>query len=151
MKRFLTAALLVTAVLNSTFAFAEDWPAKPIRLVVPYAAGGYTDAVGRIAARFMEKEFGQTVIVDNRAGGGGIVGSDLVSKSPGDGYTLCVCSVGAISIAPVAQTTAYDPIKSFKTDQHRQHNPSNSDRESHRCRSTRWPTSSPMRRPIQAS
>jgi tripartite-type tricarboxylate transporter receptor subunit TctC len=58
---------------------------------------------------------GQTVIVDNRAGGGGIVGADLVSKSPGDGYTLCICSVGAISIAPVAQTTSYDPLVSFKT------------------------------------
>jgi tripartite-type tricarboxylate transporter receptor subunit TctC len=100
--------------LSATTASAQEWPTKPIKLVVPYAPGGYTDAVGRITARFLEKELGQTVIVDNRAGAGGIVGSDLVSKSPGDGYTLCVCSVGAISIAPVAQTTSYDPVKSFK-------------------------------------
>ncbi|MES2028204.1 MAG: tripartite tricarboxylate transporter substrate binding protein [Pseudomonadota bacterium] len=114
MKRLLAAALLMGTGLSATVASAQDWPTKPIKLVVPYAPGGYTDAVGRITARFLEKELGQTVIVDNRAGGGGIVGSDLVSKSPGDGYTLCVCSVGAISIAPVAQTTSYDPIKSFK-------------------------------------
>jgi tripartite-type tricarboxylate transporter receptor subunit TctC len=100
--------------LIATVASAQEWPSKPIKLVVPYAPGGYTDAVGRITARFLEKELSQTVIVENRAGGGGIVGSDLVSKSPGDGYTLCVCSVGAISIAPVAQTTSYDPLKSFK-------------------------------------
>ena len=114
MKRLLVAALLMGAGLSVTTASAQEWPTKPIKLVVPYAPGGYTDAVGRITARFLEKELGQTVIVDNRAGAGGIVGSDLVSKSPGDGYTLCVCSVGAISIAPVAQTTSYDPVKSFK-------------------------------------
>lgn len=114
MKRLLLAALLMGTGLNATAALAQEWPSKAIKLVVPYAPGGYTDAVGRITARFLEKELGQTVIVDNRPGGGGIVGSDLVSKSPGDGYTLCVCSVGAISIAPVAQTTSYDPVKSFK-------------------------------------
>lgn len=114
MKRLLVAALLMGTGLSATNASAQEWPTKPIKLVVPYAPGGYTDAVGRITARFLEKELGQTVIVDNRAGAGGIVGSDLVSKSPGDGYTLCVCSVGAISIAPVAQTTSYDPVKSFK-------------------------------------
>ncbi|MCX7321382.1 MAG: tripartite tricarboxylate transporter substrate binding protein [Hyphomicrobiales bacterium] len=114
MKRILLAALLMGTGLSATVASAQEWPSKPIKLVVPYAPGGYTDAVGRITARFLEKELSQTVIVENRAGGGGIVGSDLVSKSPGDGYTLCVCSVGAISIAPVAQTTSYDPLKSFK-------------------------------------
>ncbi|GGE28266.1 MFS transporter [Agaricicola taiwanensis] len=99
-------------VLSPALARAE-WPEKPITLVVPYAAGGYTDAVGRITARFMETALKQTVVVENRAGGGGIVGSDLVSKSKPDGYTLCMCSVGAISIAPIAQKTEYDPVKSF--------------------------------------
>ncbi|MDB5616777.1 tripartite tricarboxylate transporter substrate binding protein [Tardiphaga sp.] len=114
MKRLIAAALMVASALVGTTASAQEWPAKAIKLVVPYAPGGYTDSVGRITARYLEKALGQTVIVDNRPGGGGIVGSDLVSKSPGDGYTLCVCSVGAISIAPVAQTTSYDPLTSFK-------------------------------------
>jgi tripartite-type tricarboxylate transporter receptor subunit TctC len=62
----------------------------------------------------MERELGQTVVVDNRAGGGGIIGSEAVSNAPPDGYTLCMCSVGAISVAPVAQKTNYDPLKSFQ-------------------------------------
>jgi tripartite-type tricarboxylate transporter receptor subunit TctC len=114
LKRLVMAALSVGMALSATAASAQEWPTKTIKLVVPYAPGGYTDSVGRITAQYLEKVLGQTVIVDNRAGGGGIVGSDLVSKSPGDGYTLCVCSVGAISIAPVAQTTSYDPLVSFK-------------------------------------
>src|ERR1700712_1968723 len=114
MKRLVMAGLYGVVASSSTWAVAQDWPTKTIKLVVPYAPGGYTDSVGRITAQYLEKALGQTVIVDNRAGGGGIVGSDLVSKSPGDGYTLCVCSVGAISIAPVAQTTSYDPLTSFK-------------------------------------
>jgi tripartite-type tricarboxylate transporter receptor subunit TctC len=114
MVRLIAAALMVGSALAASGASAQEWPAKAIKLVVPYAPGGYTDSVGRITARYLEKALGQTVIVDNRPGGGGIVGSDLVSKSPADGYTLCVCSVGAISIAPVAQTTSYDPLTSFK-------------------------------------
>jgi tripartite-type tricarboxylate transporter receptor subunit TctC len=93
---------------------ATNWPAKTIKLVVPYAPGGYTDSVSRIVAQYMEKELKQTVIVENRAGGGGIVGTDLLSKSPADGYTLCMCSVGAVSVAPVAQKLQYDPLKSFR-------------------------------------
>jgi tripartite-type tricarboxylate transporter receptor subunit TctC len=114
LKRLVMVALSVGMALSATAASAQEWPAKTIKLVVPYAPGGYTDSIGRITAQYLEKALGQTVIVDNRAGGGGIVGSDLVSKSPGDGYTLCVCSVGAISVAPVAQTTSYDPLNSFK-------------------------------------
>jgi tripartite-type tricarboxylate transporter receptor subunit TctC len=114
MKRLIETALVVISTLAVTGVSAQEWPSKAIKLVVPYAPGGYTDSVGRITARYLEKVLSQTVIVDNRPGGGGIVGADLVSKSPGDGYTLCVCSVGAISIAPVAQTTSYDPLTSFK-------------------------------------
>ncbi len=114
MKRLVVTSLLAICTgLAAAPASAQDWPSKAVKLVVPYAPGGYTDTVGRITAEYLEKELGQSVIVDNRPGGGGIVGSDLVSKSPADGYTLCVCSVGAISISPVAQKTAYDPLKSF--------------------------------------
>ena len=107
-------AVFSVAALFSGLAHAETWPSRPIKLVVPYAPGGYTDGVGRVVARYMEKELGQTVIVDNRAGGGGIIGSEAVANAPADGYTLCMCSVGAISVAPVAQKTNYDPLKSFQ-------------------------------------
>ncbi|HEV2574800.1 MAG TPA: tripartite tricarboxylate transporter substrate binding protein [Beijerinckiaceae bacterium] len=113
MKRVFTAICL----LASAFALSEPasaqpiWPNKPIKLIVPYAAGGYTDIVGRITARYLEKEFGYPAIIENRAGAGGIVGTDVVSKSDPDGYTLCVCSIGAISVAPVVQAVQYDPLK----------------------------------------
>lgn len=105
------AVSMFTAAVVGPAAAQTTWPTRPIKLVVPYSPGGYTDLVGRITARFMEKELGQTVVVDNRSGAGGIVGTDAVAKAPADGYTLCVCSVGAISIAPIAQTTQYDPLK----------------------------------------
>jgi len=78
---------------------------------VPYAAGGYTDLVGRLVARYVENALGKTVVVDNRAGAGGIVGTQAVANAAPDGYTFCVCSIGAISIAPFAQKVGYDPIQ----------------------------------------
>ncbi|MEP9347942.1 tripartite tricarboxylate transporter substrate binding protein [Xanthobacter sp. KR7-225] len=108
----LAVAVMSLAVLASPGAMAQEkWPAKTIKLIVPYAPGGYTDLTGRITARFLEKELGQTVVVENKPGAGGIVGTDLVAKSAPDGYSFCVCSVGAVSVAPVAQTTQYDPLK----------------------------------------
>src|SRR5438552_3056722 len=81
-----TLSIISIAALFCSAASAETWPSKPVRLVVPYAPGGYTDGVSRITARFMEKDLGQTVVVENRAGGGGIVGTDFLSKSANDGY-----------------------------------------------------------------
>lgn len=113
MKKVAVAVVSI-GMLVCGAASADTWPSKPIKIVVPYAPGGYTDGVSRVTARYMEKELGQTVVVENRAGGGGIVGTDFLSKSQNDGYTLCVCSVGAVSVAPVAQKTSYDPLKSFR-------------------------------------
>jgi tripartite-type tricarboxylate transporter receptor subunit TctC len=78
---------------------------------VPYAAGGYTDLVARLTSRYVEKALGKPVIIENRAGAGGIVGTQAVANAPPDGYTFCVCSVGAISIAPFAQKVGYDPVQ----------------------------------------
>jgi tripartite-type tricarboxylate transporter receptor subunit TctC len=111
LQKLTAAALLLMSSMGWTAASAEEWPSKSIRLIVPYAPGGYTDTVGRITGNYLQKELGQTVIVENRAGGGGIVGTDFVSKLPGDGYALCVCSIGAVSIAPIAQGVKYDPLK----------------------------------------
>ncbi len=79
--------------------------------VVPYAPGGYTDLIGRLTARYVEKALGKTVIIDNRAGGGGIVGTQAVANAAPDGYTFCVCSIGAIAIAPFVQKVGYDPLQ----------------------------------------
>ncbi len=104
-------AALLTAAACTAASAQSDWPNKTISLVVPYAPGGYTDAVGRITGRYLEKTLGMNVIVENRAGAGGIVGTQYVAKSAPDGYTLCVCSVGAVSVAPVAQKVGYHPLK----------------------------------------
>ena len=85
--------------------------AGPLLSSCPYAAGGYTDLVGRLTARYVEKALGKPVIVENRAGAGGIVGTQAVASAAPDGYTFCVCSVGAVSIAPFAQKVGYDPVQ----------------------------------------
>src|SRR6266852_7585222 len=91
----------------------EPWPSRSITFLVPYGAGGYTDLVGRLTARYVEKTLGKPVIVDNRAGAGGIVGTQAVANAAADGYTFCVCSIGAISIAPFDpnQKVGYDPVR----------------------------------------
>jgi tripartite-type tricarboxylate transporter receptor subunit TctC len=87
------------------------WPERPITFIVPYAPGGYTDLTARLTARYVEKALGKPVVVDSRPGGGGIVGTQAVASAAPDGYTFCVCSVGAISVAPFAQKVGYDPVK----------------------------------------
>src|SRR3984893_7459040 len=97
----------------STLRAQDAWPARPITLLVPYGAGGYTDLVARLTARYAEKALGKPVIVDNRVGAGGIVGTQAVVNAPPDGYMFCVCSIGAISIAPFdqSQKVGYDPVR----------------------------------------
>jgi len=79
---------------------AQDYPNRPVRLVVPYSAGGVTDATARAIAGEMGKELGQQVIVENRAGAGGMVGTASVAKSSPDGYTICFCASGVFVIQP---------------------------------------------------
>jgi tripartite-type tricarboxylate transporter receptor subunit TctC len=106
------AALAVGILAVPGVSEAQDqWPSRTITFVVPYAAGGYTDIVGRLTARYVEKALGKSVVIDNRAGAGGIVGTQAVANAAPDGYTFCVCSIGAISIAPFAQKVGYDPVQ----------------------------------------
>jgi tripartite-type tricarboxylate transporter receptor subunit TctC len=101
------------AAAPATLQAQDAWPARPITFVVPYGAGGYTDLVARLTARYVEKALGKPVIVDNRAGAGGIVGTQAVANAAVDGYTFCVCSIGAISIVPFDpnQKVGYDPLR----------------------------------------
>jgi tripartite-type tricarboxylate transporter receptor subunit TctC len=110
------AALVLSlgmAVAPSMLQAQDAWPARPITFLVPYGAGGYTDLVGRLTARYVEKALGKPVIVDTRPGAGGIVGTQAVVNAAADGYMFCVCSIGAISIAPFDpnQKVAYDPVR----------------------------------------
>jgi len=114
MKLLLGLLASLSVLTPSGAADAQaDWPQKTITLIVPYAPGGYTDSVGRVTARYLQKALGINVIVEGRSGAGGIVGTQYVAKAAPDGYTLCVCSVGAVSVAPVAQQVQYDPRKDF--------------------------------------
>ncbi|MFN9503350.1 MAG: tripartite tricarboxylate transporter substrate binding protein [Rubrivivax sp.] len=97
-RRHILAALPLLAC--SLGALAQDgWPNKPVRLVVPFAPGGSTDVVARMVGQRLSSLWGQTVVVENRAGAGGNVGADVVAKAPGDGYTLLMAS-GSVTINP---------------------------------------------------
>jgi tripartite-type tricarboxylate transporter receptor subunit TctC len=110
MNRF--AALVALGALLSHGAAAQDaYPSRAIKLVVPFAAGGNTDVVGRLTANYMAKALNANVVVENRAGAGGITGTDVVAKSAPDGYTLCVCGIGPITISPATEKLPYDPLK----------------------------------------
>ncbi len=114
-RRFVLGAMAASAAVASVPAFAQGaWPAKPVRIVVPFPAGGTTDILARAIAPELSRAFGQQFIVDNRAGAGGNVGAEIVAKSPGDGYTLLMGTVGTHGInRALYKKLAYDPIKDF--------------------------------------
>jgi tripartite-type tricarboxylate transporter receptor subunit TctC len=109
---FRTAA--VFAALFAIGAQAQQWPSKPVKLVVPFTAGGSTDTVARIISEKLTPRIGQPVIVENRAGAGGAVGSDFVAKSAPDGYTYLVGTSSTMAIAPWVYTKLpYNPTRDF--------------------------------------
>jgi tripartite-type tricarboxylate transporter receptor subunit TctC len=112
----LRVAVLVLAVLPGAFvcqdAFAQAYPGKPVRIIVPYAAGGPLDDVARVIGQRLNELWGQAVIVDNRGGAGGSIGADAVAKSVPDGYTLLLGNAGPITINPsLHRKLPYDPQK----------------------------------------
>jgi len=93
---------------------AQAFPAKPIRIVVPFAPGGANDIIARVVAQRLTEPLGQQVLVDNRGGAGGAIGAELVVRAPADGYTLLLANPGPNSINPLLQPkTPYDPIRDF--------------------------------------
>ena len=95
-------------------AGAQDWPTKPVRIIVPYAPGGSADTLGRIAAEQLSEAFKQQFIVENKPGAGGVLGTTQVARAPADGYTLSVSGIATHTIAPaINPNVAYDPIKDF--------------------------------------
>jgi tripartite-type tricarboxylate transporter receptor subunit TctC len=111
MRQLARAAVLGMMLAHGAAHAQNAWPSRNLTFIVPYAAGGYTDLIGRITARYIESVLTKTVIIENRVGAGGIVGTQAVVNAPPDGYTFCVCSIGAISIAPFVQKVGYDPIR----------------------------------------
>ena len=94
-------------------ASAQAYPNKPIRMVVPYAAGGGVDTVGRAIAQQLSETLGQSVIIDNRPGGSSVIGTEQVAKSQADGYTLLVTLVSHYAMPFLSQNVRYDPVQDF--------------------------------------
>jgi tripartite-type tricarboxylate transporter receptor subunit TctC len=109
--RCMVAALL--AALPVFSAHAQNWPAKPVRFIIPFPPGGPTDIMGRMAADILSRTYGQQFIPDNRGGAGGNIGSDLCSKAAPDGYTICMMTA-AQGISPgIYKKLPFDPVKDF--------------------------------------
>ena len=105
------AAALACAFGN---AAAQQYPSKPIRFVVPYVPGGGTDTLARLVGQKLSEALGQSVVIDNRPGAGGVIGGDMVAKSPPDGYTIMLASASPITVAPhIQKQMPYNPLKDF--------------------------------------
>jgi len=100
-------------VWASGCALAQGYPAKAIRVVVPFAPGGATDITGRTLGAKMSDALKQTIVVENRTGGGGIIGADIVAKAPADGYTVLLATPAETAILPHMQKLPYNPLKDF--------------------------------------
>ena len=110
MKRLLP---VLAALLFCGTCLAQPYPNKPVKVVVPWPPGQATDIAARVVAERLQGSLGQPFVIDNRAGAGGSIGTELVVKSPPDGYTLLAASSGPVSIMPHLQKTPYDPEKDF--------------------------------------
>jgi tripartite-type tricarboxylate transporter receptor subunit TctC len=113
-KSALAAAAAGWLALLPGGAGAQNWPTKPVRIIVPYAPGGSSDTLGRIAAEGLSEAFKQQFIVENKPGAGGVLGSTQVARAAPDGYTLGVSGIATHVVAPaVNPNVTYDPIKDF--------------------------------------
>ncbi len=109
------STLLALTTLVAAAAFAQGYPAKPIRMIVPFPPGGGNDIIARLVAQKLGSRLGQNVIVDNRAGANGIVGLSAVMQAAPDGYTLGIAAAGPMAVNPsLYDKLAYDPVKDFE-------------------------------------
>jgi tripartite-type tricarboxylate transporter receptor subunit TctC len=110
--RRIVVTVALAAIACASSGAAQNYPSKPIRFVSPYAPGGGTDILARLIGQKLSERFGQPVVIDNRPGAGGIVGADIVAKSPADGYTLMLASPSPIVVAPhLHKQLPYNPLK----------------------------------------
>ena len=109
------AGLIALALLlGGPQAHAQSWPAKTVRIIVPFAPGGTADTLGRLVAQRLTESFKESFIIENRAGAGGAIGSDMVAKAAPDGYMLVVSGIAHFCILPaLSKTVPYDPLRDF--------------------------------------
>ena len=107
-------ALGFAGCVLSVSALAQAYPAKPLKMILPFPAGGPTDIIARALGQGLGEAFGQNVVIDNRPGGGGMIGATLAARAGGDGYTLLLGGITTIAVAPsVHKTMPYDPLRDF--------------------------------------
>src|SRR5258705_5659454 len=109
MNKVIAAACCAWCVIGA--AAAQNYPAKAVRIIVPYPAGGTSDILSRLLSPKLNEAFGQPVVVDNRPGANGNIGADLVAKSPPDGYLLMLADLGALSISPSVYKLPFDVVR----------------------------------------
>jgi len=113
-RRLASVSLLLASVVPVPQAAAQAFPVKPVRIVVPFPAGGASDFAGRLVGQRLAELLGQQVVIDNRSGAAGTVGSELVAKAPPDGYTMLIGNIGTLSVAPsVFGKLPYQPLRDF--------------------------------------
>jgi tripartite-type tricarboxylate transporter receptor subunit TctC len=107
-----TLAALLTATL-AVPGYAQDWPAKAVKITVPYGAGGPSDSMARLTAQRLSEAFGQPFLIENRPGANGSIAGESVARSPADGYTLYWVTPGQVTILPAISKLSYDPVRDF--------------------------------------
>lgn len=106
--------IIAAVALSSAAAFAGEWPGKPVRLVVPFAAGGAADTMGRLYADALTAAFGKQFYVENRVGGGGLVGTESVARAEPDGFTLMVSGIPTHVLGPAMnKNVGFDAMRDF--------------------------------------
>ena len=111
--QFLFAIVAVSLALGVLELRAQTWPQRPVRLIVPFAAGGNTDGIARIAAQRLGEALGEQVVVENKPGAGGAIAAELVAKATPDGYTLLVAALPVMAVVPAMSKVRYDALKDF--------------------------------------
>jgi len=110
MRNQLSIAIAFLAYAAGSQVSAQDWPQRPIRIIVAFGAGGGADIIGRILAQAMQDKLGQPVIIENRPGAGGTIGNESVARAENDGYTLGIMTAGQIIAATTKKSPRYDAI-----------------------------------------
>jgi tripartite-type tricarboxylate transporter receptor subunit TctC len=113
LRLWLALVAVFAGVAVAQPAQSQVWPQRPVKIIVPFAAGGNTDGIARIVAQRLGEAFGQHFVVENRTGAGGALAAEAVVRSPADGYTLFVTPVSVLAIVPAMTKTSYDPRKDF--------------------------------------
>ena len=115
-RRDILSATAATALLSALprAGWAQAWPSRPVRMIVAFAPGGFTDIAGRLMAQALSVELGQPVVVENRAGAAGLIGTEAAAQAGADGYTILLGTISTHAInVGLYRTLPYDPIRSF--------------------------------------